>query len=92
MVLKTLFTGQQWRNRHREQTYGHRERGAWQTAVRGGLESVGNDSATKQQQSMHVNATVSIPPSGFFPTCGKPVLCVRISIPALQTGSSVPPF
>ena len=28
MVLKTLFTGQQWRNRHREQTYGHRERGA----------------------------------------------------------------
>ena len=28
MVLKNLFTGQQWRNRHREQTYGHRERGA----------------------------------------------------------------
>ena len=28
MVLKTLFTGQQWRNRHREQTYGHQERGA----------------------------------------------------------------
>ena len=27
MVLKNLFTGQQWRNRHREQTYGHRERG-----------------------------------------------------------------
>ena len=27
MVLKTLFTGQQWRNRHREQTYGHGERG-----------------------------------------------------------------
>ena len=23
MVLKHLFTGQQWRNRHREQTYGH---------------------------------------------------------------------
>ena len=23
MVLKKLFTGQQWRNRHREQTYGH---------------------------------------------------------------------
>ena len=22
-----LFTGQQWRNRHREQTYGHGERG-----------------------------------------------------------------
>ena len=22
-VLKNLFTGQQWRNRHREQTYGH---------------------------------------------------------------------
>ena len=27
MVLKTLFTGQQWRNRHREQTHGHGERG-----------------------------------------------------------------
>ena len=27
MVLKNLFTGQQWRNRHREETYGHRERG-----------------------------------------------------------------
>ena len=27
MVLKNLFTGQQWRNRHREQTYWHRERG-----------------------------------------------------------------
>ena len=24
MVLKNLFTGQQWRNRHREQTYGDR--------------------------------------------------------------------
>ena len=28
MVLKNLFTGQQWRNRNREQTYGHGERGA----------------------------------------------------------------
>ena len=27
MVLKNLFTGQQWRNRHREKTYGHGERG-----------------------------------------------------------------
>ena len=27
MVLKNLFTGQQWRNKHREQTYGHGERG-----------------------------------------------------------------
>ena len=27
MVLKNLFTGQQWRNRHREQNYGHGERG-----------------------------------------------------------------
>ena len=24
MVVNNLFTGQQWRNRHREQTYGHR--------------------------------------------------------------------
>ena len=27
MVLKNLFTGQQWRNRHREYIYGHWERG-----------------------------------------------------------------
>ena len=27
MVLKNLFTGQQWRNRHRKQTYQHGERG-----------------------------------------------------------------
>ena len=27
MVLKNLFAGQQWRNRHREYTYGHEERG-----------------------------------------------------------------
>ena len=27
MVLKNLFTGHQWRNRHREKTYGHGERG-----------------------------------------------------------------
>ena len=27
MVLKNLLTGQQWRNRYREQTYGHGTRG-----------------------------------------------------------------
>ena len=27
MVLKNLLTGQQWRNRHKEYTYGHVERG-----------------------------------------------------------------
>ena len=27
MVLKNLFTWQQWRNRHREETYGHMGRG-----------------------------------------------------------------
>ena len=27
MLLKNLFAGQQWRNRHREQTYGHGESG-----------------------------------------------------------------
>ena len=26
MVLKNLFAGQQWRNRHREQTFGHGQR------------------------------------------------------------------
>ena len=27
MVSKNLFAGQQWRNRYKEQSYGHRERG-----------------------------------------------------------------
>ena len=27
MVMKNLFTGQQWRIRHREETYGHGEMG-----------------------------------------------------------------
>ena len=27
MLLKNLFAGQHWRNRHREQTYGRGERG-----------------------------------------------------------------
>ena len=27
MVSKTLFAGQQWRNRHRKQNYGHGKRG-----------------------------------------------------------------
>ena len=27
MILKNLFTGHQWRNRQREQAYGHGERG-----------------------------------------------------------------
>ena len=27
MALKNLFTGQQWRNKHREETYGLGERG-----------------------------------------------------------------
>ena len=27
IVPKNLFTGQQWRNRHGEQTYGHQKRG-----------------------------------------------------------------
>ena len=27
MVLKNLLTEQQWRNRHKEQTYGHGDRG-----------------------------------------------------------------
>ena len=27
IVLLNLFSGQQWRYRHREQTYGHREKG-----------------------------------------------------------------
>ena len=27
MVLKNLFTAQQWRNRHREHSYGHGEEG-----------------------------------------------------------------
>ena len=34
MVLMNLFAGQQWRNRHREQTYGHGRRGGGEERVR----------------------------------------------------------
>ena len=33
MVLKNLFAGQQWRHRHREQTYGH----GWGRGGEGGM-------------------------------------------------------
>lgn len=39
MVLKNLFTGQQWRNRHREQTYGHRERGGGEMYAESSMET-----------------------------------------------------
>ena len=35
MVLRNLFSGQQWRNRHREQTYGHGGRGGEGEMYRG---------------------------------------------------------
>ena len=34
MVLMTLYAGQQWRDRHREQTYGHSVGGTWKERVR----------------------------------------------------------
>ena len=34
MVRKNLFSGQQWRNRHREQTYGYRGREGRRETVR----------------------------------------------------------
>ena len=37
MILKNLFAEQQWRNRHREQTSGHRDRGAWWATVYGAV-------------------------------------------------------
>ena len=40
MVLKNLFTGQQWRNRHREYTYGHGEReGGGEMYVKSNMET-----------------------------------------------------
>ena len=36
--LMNLFTGQQWRHRHKEQTYGHRWGGEWKERV-GQIES-----------------------------------------------------
>ena len=40
MVPKNLFAGQQWRNRHREQTYGHGERGGeGETYGKGNMET-----------------------------------------------------
>ena len=38
MVLMNLFAGQQWRHRHKEQTYGHRWGGEWKERV-GQIES-----------------------------------------------------
>ena len=35
MIMKNLFAGQQWRNRHREQTYGPGERGGEGEMYRG---------------------------------------------------------
>ena len=39
MVWENLFAGQQWRNRHREQTYGHRERGEGETYGKSNMET-----------------------------------------------------
>ena len=40
MALKNLFIGQQWRNRHREQTYGHGERGReWEMNGKSNMET-----------------------------------------------------
>ena len=44
MVLKNLFTGQQWRNRHREQTYGHGE--------------MGNEGEMYEKSNMEANITI----------------------------------
>ena len=35
MALLKLFAGQQWRNRHREQTYGHGKRGGRESGMYG---------------------------------------------------------
>ena len=35
MILMKLFAGQQWRNRHRDQTYGHGGRGGGEGNVYG---------------------------------------------------------
>ena len=39
MVWENLFSGQQWRNRHREQTYGHGERGESEMYGEGKMET-----------------------------------------------------
>ena len=38
MALMNRFAGQQWRHRHKEQTYGHRQGGEWKERV-GQMES-----------------------------------------------------
>ena len=39
MLLKSLFTGQQWRNRHREQTNGHGESGGGEMCGKSNMET-----------------------------------------------------
>ena len=59
MVLKSLFTGQQWRNRHREQTYGHgggeervrcMERVTWKLTLPY-VKQIANENVTQETQT-----------------------------------------
>ena len=39
MTLMNLFSGQQWRNRHREQTYGHGGKGEGEMSRQSNMET-----------------------------------------------------
>jgi len=72
--------------------------GAWQGSQRVGPRGPCSPKESDMTEQLHFHfqcvcfhVTVSIHPTLFFPRCAhKSVLCVCISIPALQIGSSVP--
>ena len=65
-------------------------RGAWRAAVHGVSNNRTQLSDSAQHSVIYVNATFSVGPTLAFPHCvHKSVLCICISVPSLQIGSSV---
>ena len=69
------------------------DRGAWWAAVCGVAEVDPTEWLSTNVQCICVCATVSVHPTLSFPNCVyKSVLCIWVSIPSLQLGSSIPLF
>ena len=70
MILTNLFSGQQWRNRHREQTYGHGERGGegemyGKSNMETYITMCKTDSQCRLLDSSHPDWRVMVPHCGF---------------------------
>ena len=52
--MKNLFTGKQWRNRHREQTYGHGKKGEGEMHGKSNMETYITICKTDSQQEFAV--------------------------------------